>query len=138
MGITRNVILTKVARVNRRKNTPAERCLWITLRSGNLDGWKFRRQMVIDQFIVDFCCPEQKLIVELDGGIHDSREAQISDTLRTEYLNSCGYKVVRFRNEEVLYNLPEVLIVLRKTLQETQIARTLRLPSPARREKGWG
>jgi very-short-patch-repair endonuclease len=120
MGITRNVILTKVARVNRQKHTPAEKLLWVALRANGLDGWKFRRQMVIDKFIVDFCCPEGKLIVELDGAIHDSREAQIADALRTEHLIALGYQVIRFRNEEILQNLPEALIMLKKKLQETQ------------------
>ena len=109
-------ILTKVAQANRKKGTPAENCLWEVLRSKNLDGWKFRRQHVIGQFIVDFCCLEAKLIVELDGEIHDSREAQIADALRTEFLNAKGYTVIRFRNEQVLRNLPDVLQVLRKNL----------------------
>ena len=113
-------ILSKMARVNRKKGTPAEERLWAILRSKNLDGWKFRRQNVIGQFIVDFCCPDANLIVELDGGIHDSREAQIADALRTEFLNTKGYTVIRFRNEQVLHNLSEVLSMIRKNLSITQ------------------
>ena len=113
-------ILTKVARANRKEGTSAEDCLWEVLRSKNLDDWKFRRQHVIGKFIVDFYCPDAKLIVELDGQIHDSREAQIADALRTEFLNAKGYTVIRFRNEQVLHNLPEVLSMIRKNLSITQ------------------
>ena len=120
METMRREILSKMARANRKKGTPAEERLWEILRAKNLDGWKFRRQNVIGQFIVDFCCPDAKLIVELDGGIHDSREAQIADALRTEFLNAKGYTVIRFRNEQVLHNLPEVLSMIRKNLSITQ------------------
>ena len=114
-------ILTQVARMNRKKSTPAEECLWVALRDKKLDGWKFRRQNVIGEFIADFCCSETKLIVELDGAIHDSRAAQIADAMRTEFLNAKGYTVIRFRNEEVLGNLSDVLNVIKKALEETQI-----------------
>jgi very-short-patch-repair endonuclease len=120
MGVARDSILTKLARVNCQKHTPAEKILWVALRGNSLDGWKFRRQMVIDKFIVDFCCPEARLIVELDGSIHDSREAQEADALRTEHLVANGYQVIRFRNEEIFQNFPEVLKVLKKNIQQTQ------------------
>ena len=114
-------ILTQVARMNRKKSTPSEECLWVALRDKKLNGWKFRRQNVIGKFITDFCCTKAKLIVELDGAIHDSRDAQIADALRTEFLNTKGYKVIRFRNEEVLHDLSSVLNAIRKVLEETQI-----------------
>ena len=116
----RREILSKMARANRKKGTPAEERLWEILRAKNLNGWKFRRQNVIGQFIVDFCCPDAKLIVELDGGIHDSREAQIADALRTEFLNAKGYTVIRFRNEQVLNSRLEVVNIIRKNLSITQ------------------
>jgi very-short-patch-repair endonuclease len=106
MEVARDSILTKLARVNRQKHTPSEKILWNVLRGNGLNGWKFRRQMVIDKFIVDFCCLEAKLIVELDGSIHDSREAQEADALRTEHLIALGYQVIRFRNEEILQICP--------------------------------
>ena len=121
MELMGRTILTKMARVNRKNSTPAEESLWVTLRDKNLDGWKFRRQNVIGKFIADFCCSEAKLIVELDGGVHDSQNAQIADALRTEFLNSKGYIVIRFRNEEVLHDLSSVLNAIRKVLEETQI-----------------
>jgi very-short-patch-repair endonuclease len=109
-------ILTPVARVNRRNATPAEECLWAVLWDRKLDGWKFKRQKVIGKFVVNFCCPDAKLIVELDGEIHDARDAQIADSLRTEFLNAKGYTVIRFRNEEVLGNLLEVLKTIKTNL----------------------
>ena len=120
METMRREILSKMARANRKKGTPAEERLWEILRAKNLNGWKFRRQNVIGQFIVDFCCPDAKLIVELDGGIHDSREAQIADALRTEFLNAKGYTVIRFRNEQVLNSRLEVVNIIRKNLSITQ------------------
>jgi very-short-patch-repair endonuclease len=112
----RRGILTTVSRVNRRNATPAEECLWAVLRDRKLDGWKFKRQRVIGKFVADFCCLEAKLIVELDGEIHDARDAQIADALRTEFLNAKGYIVIRFRNEEVLNNLFEVLNTIKTNL----------------------
>ncbi len=116
----RRGILTQVARGNRRDSTPAEECLWAVLRDRKLDGWKFRRQKVIGKFVADFCCPDAKLIVELDGEIHDARDAQIADSLRTEFLNAKGYTIIRFRNEEVLDNLLEVLNTIKTNLSATQ------------------
>lgn len=109
-------ILTTVARVNRRNATPAEEYLWTALRDRKLDGWKFKRQKVIGKFVADFYCREAKLIVELDGAIHDARDAQIADALRTEFLKASGYTVIRFRNEEVLNNVLEVLKTIKTNL----------------------
>jgi very-short-patch-repair endonuclease len=113
-------ILTTVARENRRNATPAEECLWAVLRDRKVDGWKFKRQKVIGKFVTDFCCRDAKLIVELDGEIHDARDAQIADSLRTEFLNAKGYIVIRFRNEEVLHNLLEVLNIIKTNLPAPQ------------------
>jgi 5-methyltetrahydrofolate--homocysteine methyltransferase len=112
----RRGILTTLSRVNRRNATPAEEYLWAVLRDRKLEGWKFKRQRVIGKFVADFCCLEAKLIVELDGEIHDAQDAQIADALRTEFLNTKGYTVIRFRNEEVLNNLLEVLNTIKTNL----------------------
>ena len=86
-----------------RKNlTPAERKLWGILRNRNLGNYKFRRQHPIGPFITDFCCPEVQLVVEVDGGIHASRKEY--DQNRTAWLNSQGYHVIRFHNQDVLTN----------------------------------
>jgi very-short-patch-repair endonuclease len=112
----RRGILTTVSRVNRRNATPAEEQLWAVLRDRKLDGWKFKRQRVVGKFVADFCCHDARLIVELDGEIHDARDAQLADALRTEFLNAKGYTVIRFRNEKVLDNLLEVLSIIKTNL----------------------
>jgi very-short-patch-repair endonuclease len=81
----------------RREPTPAEQKLWQKLRHKQLLGFKFRRQHVIDRFIVDFYCGEGRLVVEVDGGVHQYTEEE--DAIRQEFLESLGLRVVRFRNE---------------------------------------
>jgi len=98
------------ARVLRRSQTDAERELWFQLRNRRLDGYKFRRQHPIGPFIVDFVCEECRLIVELDGGQHSSQVH--ADNTRTVLLESRGYRVVRFWNNEVLSETQSVLKVI--------------------------
>ncbi|MBI4396880.1 MAG: endonuclease domain-containing protein [Elusimicrobia bacterium] len=98
----------------RRRQTDAERKIWALLRSRQLAGFKFRRQEVIGFFIVDFCCFEQRLVVELDGGQHAEREA--SDRQRTLDLNQRGFRVLRFWDHQVLLE-PEAVVI--KILAET-------------------
>jgi very-short-patch-repair endonuclease len=87
--------------------TPAEQKLWQALSKRQLNGLKFRCQHPVGSFIVDFYCPEHRLVIELDGSIHDQQIEQ--DTARTAQLNQHGYRVIRFRNETVLANLKHVL-----------------------------
>ena len=91
----------------RKKATPAERILWERLRGRQLGGFKFRRQAPMGRFIADFYCAERKLIVELDGGIHDFQLE--ADQLRTEEMKSFGYRVIRFKNEQVEKSIESVL-----------------------------
>lgn len=91
----------------RKEQTPAEAMLWRVLRQRAVNGLKFRRQHPLDGFILDFFCPEARLCVELDGGIHDARQER--DAARTEQLQARGLRVIRFRNEEVEDDLPSVL-----------------------------
>jgi very-short-patch-repair endonuclease len=100
--------LTPLARRLRRSQTDAERLLWSKLRNRGLGRWKFRRQMPIGRYIVDFCCPDAWLIVELDGGQHSFEAAAAKDLLRTCDLERCGYLVLRFWNREVTENLDGV------------------------------
>src|SRR5690349_15604282 len=79
----------EIARHFRRQQTDAERYLWFKLRNGRLGGLKFRRQMSLNGFVVDFCCPSAKLIVELDGGQHVEQREQ--DARRTKDLEDSGY-----------------------------------------------
>ena len=91
----------------RREMTPAERVLWEAIRSKRLAGLRFRHQHPVGGFILDFFCPARKLVVEVDGSIHDEQAEY--DSERTKHLNLWGYRVIRFRNEEVFENLPSVL-----------------------------
>jgi len=86
--------------------TEAEKVLWQHLRNRQMENCRFRRQMVIGAYIVDFCCPETRLIIELDGGQH--QENQEYDKNRTAWLESQGYTVLRFWNHEVLQQLNAV------------------------------
>ena len=100
------------ARCLRRNMTPAEQKLWDALKGKQLDGLKFRAQHPVGPFILDFWCPARKLVVELDGGSHEGREAE--DEARTQRLQDYGYRVIRFRNEEVLTDLSSVLERIRE------------------------
>ena len=88
------------ARRLRRGQTLAEEKLWTIVRGRRLGGYKFRRQVPIDHYFADFTCRDAHLIVELDGPTHEGREDH--DALRTEALQRCGYRVLRFGNEVVL------------------------------------
>ena len=89
--------------------TSAEATIWIHLQRKQLGGRKFRRQHSIGNYIVDFYCPSEKLIIELDGEQHYTSEGLVYDARRTEYLNSKGYRVIRFENSEIFYGLELVL-----------------------------
>ena len=104
------------ARQLRHEQTPTEAKLWDSLRDRQLDGCKFRRQHPIGRFIVDFCCPERQLVVEIDGPVH--QEQTDHDEARTEALQALGYQVYRWTNEQVEQNLVEVLDALRRALSK--------------------
>ena len=95
------------AKALRSDQTPAERMLWRVLRDRAVNGLKFRRQHPLDGFVLDFFCPEAKLCVELDGGVHDDQQER--DAERTAQLQARGLRVIRFRNEEVIEDIPSVL-----------------------------
>ena len=90
------------ARFLRRNTTDAERILWASLRDLNVTGLHFRRQAPFGKYVADFCCHSAKLIVELDGDQHGAETARTYDGERTAYLNSRGYRVLRFANWEVM------------------------------------
>ena len=95
------------ARELRRKMTPEEKTLWQALRRNQLAGFHFRRQQVIDGFIVDFYCHAAALVIEIDGGIHQGQPDY--DTQRDQILQAHGLRVMRIRNEAVMENLAGVL-----------------------------
>ena len=102
----------------RKNSTDAEKFLWTHIRNRQLEGWKFRRQTPVGKYIVDFACAELRLVVEIDGGQHS--EQVLYDLGRTRYLQSKGYKVVRFWNNEVLGNIEGVLESLTLTLSQRE------------------
>jgi len=104
------------ARALRKSQTEAERALWRELRRKQLDGAKFRRQEPIGALVADFVCFERGLIVELDGG-HHNEEAQFSrDSARTAWLESQGFTVLRFWNNDVLGNIEGVMETIKTAL----------------------
>ncbi len=103
-------LTTDRARALRSNMTDAERLLWHALRNRQINHHRFRRQHPIGDYITDFACVEQKLVVELDGGQHQEQVAY--DDQRSEFLRSHGWRVLRFWNNEVLKNLDGVLAVI--------------------------
>jgi very-short-patch-repair endonuclease len=89
--------------------TEAVGILWKYLRNSKLNGLKFRRQHPVDIFIADFYCHQKKLIIELDGSIHDIFEQKEYDEGRTFELEEKGFRILRFKNEEILNDLENVL-----------------------------
>lgn len=102
-------------RMLREKSTQAEVVLWRELHASRI-GFKFRRQVDIGPFVVDFCCFSKKLIVELDGQVHKNPHRRKADLDRTMYLEKLGYKVIRFWNDEVVKETETVLRRIRKSL----------------------
>jgi very-short-patch-repair endonuclease len=104
------------ARRLRAAQTSAEVRLWQGLRNRRLAKWKFRRQHVIDKFIVDFVTLDGKLIVEVDGATHGSPLAASRDAERTRILESLGFHIVRVTNLDVFENLDGVLEMIGREL----------------------
>ncbi len=108
-GIHNNKKLLGLRRKLRASLTPAEAFLWKYLKAKQLDKRKFVKQHSIGSYIVDFYCPAEKLIIELDGEVHADPQAQAYDIKRTEYLGTLGFKVIRFENKMVFDHLEAVL-----------------------------
>ena len=94
----------------RKKSTPQEIILWSRLRGRKFKNLKFRRQHLFEKYVVDFVCLEKKLIIELDGYQHKEKEQKLYDKERTEFLESLGFKVIRFWNNEINNNLEGVFL----------------------------
>jgi very-short-patch-repair endonuclease len=98
----------------RRNMTDAERYLWRYLRNRQLEGYKFRRQQVIENYIVDFVNFEKKIIIEVDGGQHNIY--RMKDMERDRKLKELGFKVIRFWDNDVLNNIEGVLEKIREEI----------------------
>jgi very-short-patch-repair endonuclease len=97
----------------RREMTPAEKRLWQEVRANRL-GVHFRRQQIIAGFIVDFYCHKAALVVEVDGDIHDLQQEE--DARREKVFREMGLTIVRFRNEDVIQDLPTVVVRTRSLI----------------------
>ena len=104
--------IEQAARKLRKNLTPAEARLWEALRNKQLEGLRFRCQHPVGNFILEFYCPSCKLVVEVDGEIHD-RQTDYDDA-RTAKLAEYGYTVLRLSNEQVMNDLPKVLAQIRR------------------------
>ncbi len=91
----------------RQEMTPSEKVLWDLLRAGRFHGAKFRRQHPIGKYILDFYCAQSRLAIELDGAVHHGQEE--ADAWREKIISTHGIRFLRFKNEEVESNLPDVL-----------------------------
>jgi very-short-patch-repair endonuclease len=108
------------ARRMRREPTPAEERLWRALRNRQVAGLKFRRQVATGRFVLDLYCAAAKLAIEVDGAVHDEQAER--DAERTAHLHARGIRVLRFRNDDVLENLPTVLATIAEAARPHQTA----------------
>jgi len=112
----RNLTLVPLAKGLRRQSTDVERKIWYYLRDRRFEEIKFRRQYPVGKYIVDFVCVEKKLIIEFDGSQHAWNPKR--DKIRDEWLNSQGYRILRFWNNDVTENVNGVLETIRHALSD--------------------
>ena len=114
-----NIKSLKGIRKDLRNNpTKAESMLWKALQKKQLDGRKFRRQHSLENYIVDFYCPTEKLVVELDGQVHYNSINQAYDAERNQKLSAFGIKVVRFENKLVFEQMDMVLDAIKQEFKK--------------------
>jgi very-short-patch-repair endonuclease len=101
----------------RNNSTSAEKYLWTFLKSKQVLGRKFRRQHSIANYIVDFYCASENLIIELDGEVHDNPDQIIYDRKRDKFLQKLGFKILRFKNDLVFCNVIEVLRLIQLEME---------------------
>jgi len=99
--------------------TQAETILWNALRNNKLNGYKFRRQHPISRFIADFYCHEARLVIEIDGEIHNDIDSHAYDRDRSNIIKELDIKVIRFTNYEILNSLETVLIQINSEIQKS-------------------
>ncbi|TKC06494.1 DUF559 domain-containing protein [Pedobacter polaris] len=116
-----NSKLFEFSKILRKTQTDAEEIVWQSLRNRKILGFKFRRQHPLDKYIADFYCYEAKLIIEIDGGVHNQNENQEYDKNRSYELEEMGIRVIRFTNELVKGNLDNVLNTIKEHLQNKNL-----------------
>lgn len=120
-NIKEQTILRKELRNN---STSAEAVLWKRLKAKQVEGLKFRRQYGVGAYVVDFYCPELRLAIELDGGVHEAAMAYERDAIRARCIEQSNIKIIRFHNEAVFNNMEGVVGEI------VEVARSLRLFRP--------
>jgi very-short-patch-repair endonuclease len=137
-GHVRNGEQREFARKMRKEPTEPERKLWLALRARQL-GCKFRRQVAIGAYVVDFVCLSHKLVIELDGVQHAEDESSEHDARRTTWLESRGFRVLRFWNHQLDEGVKLVIDEIRTALEKAKpTAAPSPRPSPPRRGEGAG
>lgn len=109
--------LGQITKMLRKAQTPWEAKLWKYLRGARFHGFKFKRQVPMGKYVVDFCCQEKKLIIELDGGHHSELSSRVTDWEKRAYLESIGYRVLSFWNNEIENNLEGVYGAIEENLK---------------------
>ena len=104
---------TAFARAQRQAAGLAERRLWDRLRAGKVDGHRFRRQHPVGKYVADFACDHLRLIVEIDGGVHQRADVVLKDHLRQVQLEALGWTVLRFTNDEALARTDRIIAAIR-------------------------
>jgi len=133
-----NTQLQPLANQLRKTMTKAEACLWnYVLRAGSLQGYYFRRQRPILNYIADFVCFELMLVIEIDGSTHAYEGAMEKDLQKDKDLQQVGFAVLRFSNEMVLSRMPEVVSCLENWVEIAEKSGNDRFPPPAR-QRGQG
>jgi very-short-patch-repair endonuclease len=105
----------KLARELRKNETVAEKILWTKLNKNQILGLQFRRQHPINMFIADFFCPKIKLVIEVDGNIHEIPETKDNDNGRSDIFNDHGLTVIRFTNEQILHEIDSTINEIENT-----------------------
>ncbi len=113
--------LTAFRKELRNNLTPAEAFLWTYSKARKLDNKRFTKQHSIKNYIVDFYCASEKLIIELDGEVDNNATAQEFDEKRTSFLNKMGFTVLRFENKTVFDNLPSVLKEIKENFKGSSL-----------------
>ena len=106
----------KRAQLLRENMTPAENLLWSHLQKGKMMGYRFKSQHPIDKFIVDFYCHRAKLVIEIDGEVHQEKDQAERDQGRTAELEHYGLTILRFTNQEVVENIDDVMLKIKNKL----------------------
>jgi very-short-patch-repair endonuclease len=118
------------ARDLRRRQTKAEKILWDQVKNRQLGGFKIRRQQILNEFIIDFYCTDKRLCIEVDGPYHNDPVIKAKDKRRDEDLVEHGFSVLRFKNDEVIFDLHRVLTTILSTLQNLTSSSSTPLKHP--------